>query len=240
LSEDGVSDVPGNQQIPWVLDEAIMFKFGQKTWQIIIKQQVFGPLLVAFGVVSLSSPMHSDEPIILTSRVSIAALLVVGGLVIMLVQVWPRNLPALDENGSDMSIEGLGRLVRQLTQNYNLLRRQTTQGFMITLTLMALGVVAILIGVFGAVFGVTTDTKVISGIAGTITEMIAGSTLLVYRLNFQRLNEVTDRLEESWRILCANGLAASLPPERQADATLSLIEALVRKPTDNAKLETKR
>ena len=70
------------------------------------------------------------------------------------------------------------------------------QGFVITLVLMALGVVVILLGVFGALYGIACDTKVVSVLAGVVTEVISGSTLLVYRLNFNRLNHVSDRLEE--------------------------------------------
>ncbi|MGA2620715.1 MAG: hypothetical protein ABSF26_24080 [Thermoguttaceae bacterium] len=205
-----------------------MFQVKNNTVQLLIKSQMWGPLLVGLGAVSLSTANQSQGAIVLASRVSIASLLVIAGLLVMLIQLWPRNVVPLDEHANDTSIEAFGRLVRQLAQNYNLLRRQTVQGFVITLVLMTLGVVVIIVGVFGAlVAGIASDTKLISALAGAITEVIAGSTLLVYRLNFKRLNDVSDRLEETWRILCAHSLAGSLPPEKQADATLMLISALV-------------
>jgi hypothetical protein len=207
----------------------MVFQIKNSTLQIVIKQQMWGPLLIGAGVILLLIPCDTEARIIMGWRVWIAALLVVGGLVFMFIQAWPRRGGRIDEDANDMSLEGLGRLVRQLAQNYNLLRRQTTQGFIITLALMTLGVLVILLSVFGPMFGLTSDTQVVSAIAGIVTEMIGGTTLAVYKLNFQRLNEVSDRLEESWRILFANSVAATLPPEKRNEATVALIDALIRR-----------
>ena len=193
-----------------------MLQFNNKTVQVLIKSQMWGPLLVGVGVgvICLSTTSQSQGAIVLGSRVLIGSLLVVAGLLIMFIQVWPRRTAPLDEGANETSIEGLGRLVCQLAQNYNLLRRQAMQGFVITLVLMALGVVVILLGVFGALYGIACDTKVVSVLAGVVTEVISGSTLLVYRLNFNRLNHVSDRLEEIWRIFCAQ--ASRLAPAGEA------------------------
>ena len=207
-----------------------MLRFDRRGLQLLIKSQTWGPLLVGAGLVFLSTMARSENPLILWASASLAVILVIGGLLIMFIQLWPRTLEPLDAPDAKASIEGLGRLVRQLTRNYSLLRQQTTQSLLITLILMAIGVIVILVGVFGAMFGFATDTKAIAGVAGTVMEMIGGSVLVVYRLNFKRLNDVTDRLEENWRILSAYTLVGLLPPDKQADATIALIDALVRAP----------
>jgi hypothetical protein len=198
-----------------------VIKFNDRIFELGLKTQAWGPLLVSLGVLLAFARSGS------TFTASLAVGLVAAGLLVMLVVAWPRGTQNVDDGSADGSVEGLSRVVGQLSRNYNVLRRQATQGFLITMTMMTLGVVAILAGVFGSSIGLQTDAKQLATLGGIVVEVISGTTLLVYRLNFKRLNEVSDRLEENWRILSAHTLVAGLPPERQAEATLMLINALV-------------
>jgi hypothetical protein len=204
-----------------------MIKFDKRTLELVLKAQTWGPLLVGGGAACLLR-MNLGGQWAIGSRLALAGTLIVAGVVIMLVQISPKPAStSLAERADDASMEGLGRLNRQLANNYDLLRRQTTQGFTIILILMCLGVVVIFAGVFGATFGVATDVKVVVSLAGTVVEVLASTTLVVYRLNFKRLNETTESLEKNWRILSAYGLVGSLPHDQRAKATIMLIQSLV-------------
>lgn len=73
-----------------------MFKINGTTMQVLIKSQMWGPLLVGVGVAVMCIPAmsQSQDAVILGSRLLIASLLVVSGLLIMFIQVWPRRAGA--------------------------------------------------------------------------------------------------------------------------------------------------
>ena len=96
-------------------------------------------------------------------------------------------------------------------------------------TFMALGLLVILSGSLGELFGLTKEGSNLTTIAGIIMEFISGTSLLIYRINFKRLNETSDKLEGTWRILTAHRLTDSLPEEKKTEATMQLINALIRK-----------
>ncbi|MBI1280993.1 MAG: hypothetical protein GC179_22905 [Anaerolineaceae bacterium] len=133
-----------------------------------------------------------------------------------------------------LPMESLGDLeqaFQQLGKNYDILRGQTIQGFAMSAVFMTLGLVVILIGATGQMFGLTVANANLSTIAGLITEFISASALIIYRLNFQRLNKVSDELNTTWRLLAAFKRSEALSEDRRGNILEDLIRAL-------AKLET--
>ena len=129
---------------------------------------------------------------------------------------------------SDQTLSQPEYTIVQLSKNYELLRRQTTQGFILSGIFMALGFLAILSGSAGSLFGFTKEGSNLTTVAGVIMEFISGTSLLIYRINFKRLNETTDKLDGAWRVLTAHKLTADLPPEKRVEATMELIRALLK------------
>lgn len=125
--------------------------------------------------------------------------------------------------------EQIQQTLRQLTKNYDILRKQTTQGFLLSALFMSLGIVVILSGSVGRLFGFTDSAANLTSISGLIMEFISGTALIIYRINFKRLNATSDRLESTWRTLMAFQLAESLPEEQKSEATLRLISSLIRR-----------
>jgi hypothetical protein len=124
----------------------------------------------------------------------------------------------------------LENAIIQLNKNHELLRRQTTQGFLLACAFMSLGLLVILAGSVGDLFGLTQESNRLAIVAGILTEFISATGLAVYALNFRRLNLTHDRLHESWKILAAFKQAKDLPEDRRSEVLVSLVEALVAVP----------
>ena len=97
-----------------------------------------------------------------------------------------------------------------------------------------LGLIVILVGALGQMFGLTTQTGNLSVVAGVIVEFINATALLVYRQNFQRLNSISDKLNDTWKILTAFKQVKELGDKTHADKVRSdLIFALAKTQIDS-------
>jgi hypothetical protein len=130
------------------------------------------------------------------------------------------------------SFQDADYIISQLSKNYELLRAQTNQGFVLSSVFMLIGLVIIVASLFSPAIGWRTvngqGLKGLGIIAGIVTEFISGTALIVYRDNFARLNKTSDRLDASWRVLAAYKLTESLPADKKSDATISLINVLAQ------------
>lgn len=118
--------------------------------------------------------------------------------------------------------------VRQLSRNYDILRKQATQGFVMAGTFMTLGICVILAGSVGELFGFTKVGSNLTIIAGVVVEAISGLGLYLFRQTFKQLNATSDRLHESWKILMAFKKAEELPDgDKRCELIASLITKLV-------------
>ena len=119
--------------------------------------------------------------------------------------------------------------VSQLSKNYELLRHHTKQGFVISCVFMALGVIVILSGSVGKIFGFASVDSDLTSIAGIITEFISATALWLYRANFKRLGETSDRLDNSLNILVAFRETESLPDYERNKTKVELIRSMMER-----------
>ncbi len=119
----------------------------------------------------------------------------------------------------------------ELSKNYKLHRRQTLFGFYLSAVFMALGMICILGFAFG-LFGVDQDLKQVGLISSILSEFIAGSALLIYKLNFNQLNKTSDSLERSWNILRSYKFIENLPDEYKSKSIMKLVSSLSEKKQD--------
>lgn len=144
-----------------------------------------------------------------------------------------RNFSPFVPSDSDLDIVGssdIEHAVRQLEKNYDILRRQATQGFVLAGTFMALGILVILVGSLGEMFGFTEAASSLTTVAGVIVEAVSGLGLYLFNETFKRLNSTSDRLHHMWRILAAFQKAETLPDEKKSEVIISLINKLVEAP----------
>jgi hypothetical protein len=133
--------------------------------------------------------------------------------------------------------EDLEHALSQLGSNYELQRKQTMQGFIFALVMSGLGLIVILVGALGQMFGLTSQTGNLSVVAGVIVEFINATALLVYRQNFQRLNSISDKLNDTWKILTAFKQVKELSDKTHADKVRSdLIFALAKTQIDSRRI----
>ena len=203
---------------------------------LIMKRQMWGPLLIVIGTFSLfyliTSPRYNSFPQYVVAGVGI--LLVLAGITMMFVQLRGEDMAISAPSSEPDRKADPEYLVVQLGKNYDILRRQTTQGFMMAGVFMALGILVILSGSVGKMFGFAAEGSDLTSVAGIIMEFISGTSLLMYRINFRRLNDTSDRLDATWRILTAHRLSTSLPEDWRANATMKLIDALLASPNQES------
>ena len=147
----------------------------------------------------------------------VSVILVIAGIWMMFYQLKSEDKTLSITTDSDGKAAAPEHAVIQLSKNYEVLRRQTTQGFILAGTFMALGLLVILSGSLGELFGLTKEGSNLTTIAGMIMEFISGTSLFIYRINFKRLNETSDKLESTWRILTAYRLTDDLPEEKKTE-----------------------
>ena len=130
------------------------------------------------------------------------------------------------------STQDIDLAVEQLARNYEAVRAQTTYAFILSAIFMMLGLLVILLGSVRVALGQEGEPSYLVTVSGVITEFISGSALLLYRSNFKRLDVISSRLDNTWRILAAYKLARDLPKSEQKEAILPLLSALAG-PTEN-------
>jgi hypothetical protein len=136
------------------------------------------------------------------------------------------------ESELDLSVgsSDIEHAIRQLGKNYDILRRQATQGFVLAGTFMALGILVILAGSLGEMFGFTKAASNLTTVAGIVVEAVSGLGLYLFKETFKRLNSTSDRLHETWKVLAAFRKAETLPDEKKSDVIISPINKLVEIP----------
>jgi hypothetical protein len=199
------------------------------------KESFWGPFLVLAGIFTLIYPIviiKVDNPVASYTLIAVGIFLLAVGVYFMLRQLsYGAKLSSLEYKPG--SLQDADYIVNQLSKNYELLRAQTNQGFLLSSVFMLVGLIVIIASLFAPSFGWSTvnseGVKGLGVVAGIITEFISGTAIFIYRDNFTRLNKTSDRLDESWRVLAAYKLTEELPEDKKSEATLNLITALTQR-----------
>jgi hypothetical protein len=187
-----------------------------------------GLLLIAASVVIIYiTAFFVRESVISLTLIAVAFFVALGGIALLFRSAIPGGMQdtSLAEGSSDVE-----EAVRQLGKNYDILRRQATQGFLLAGSFMAMGILVILTGSLGEMFGFTKTTSNLTTIAGVVVEVISGLGLYLFKETFKQLNATSDKLHDMWKILAAFKKTEDLPEERKADVVVSLINKLVDMP----------
>jgi TRADD-N domain-containing protein len=188
----------------------------------IITRTTAGPFMIVAGLFLLVLP-GSQTGALQTVKLIISGLLVLGGMLVTYLGVLRDGA---DVKPPPSTTGDLGLAVEQLSRNYEWIRSQTVYAFFLSAAFMALGLFVILLGSARSILGLGEGTNNLTTIAGIFAEFISGTALVLYRSSSVRMNEVSMRLHETWRILAAYRLAKDLPETDQKDALLPLITAL--------------
>jgi hypothetical protein len=158
---------------------------------------------------------------------ALGSILAIWGAVVMARESQARQTEGLPPDAAETGSGVAGYAVSQLNKNNQILRNQTTSGFYVSSVLIILGTLTVLAGAFGSILGFGASAGTLSTVAGVIADFIGATSLVLYRMNFSRLNKTTDNLNYALQIQTAAKLAEGLPPQERASATLLLIRQLM-------------
>jgi len=153
--------------------------------------------------------------------------------IVLLFKESSRSLDTDADLGLSPGSSDIEHTVIQLGKNYDILRKQAIQGFMLAGTFMALGILVILAGSLGEMFGFSKTAGNLTTVAGIIVEVVSGLGLYLFKETFKQLNSTSDRLYEMWKILAAFKKADTLPDDKRSEVVVALINRLVAVPSEN-------
>lgn len=210
--------------------------------QALSREGFWGPFLVLGGIfVFYFASLRIGSDIKVTDYFIIGGgiFLAIAGVLLMF-----RQLAAgtrIGEADSPGEGEDASYVVRQLSRNFEILRAQTNQGFLLSGMFMAVGLLILIGSLFAPSIGLKTGgVSGLGTLAGIVTEFISGTALLLYRLNFARLNQTSDRLDDAWRVLAAYKLTRELPEDKKAEATMQLIASLTKRANTTLNADTRQ
>jgi hypothetical protein len=191
-----------------------------------VSRTTAGPFMMVAGLILLMYP-RSTTGVVQVVTLSLSGILVLGGMLVTYLGVIREGAgvrPPPSTSGD------LGLAVEQLSRNYEWVRSQTMYAFFLSASFMALGLFVILLGSARSVLGLGEGTNNLTTVAGILAEFISATALVLYRSSSVRLNDISTRLHETWRILAAYRLVKDLPETDQKEALLPLITALAGTP----------
>ncbi|MCW5206615.1 hypothetical protein VU08_06770 [Desulfobulbus sp. F5] len=201
----------------------------QDALSIIKRSPGLNLVLIGFTVIFLIANLalkHNTSPQIIYLTFAFSFLVALSGIVLMFGEMRKENL-ALEATSSVATASDLEMAVTQLGKNYDILRQQATQGFMLAAIFMALGVLVILTGAVGDMFGFKKEASNLTTVAGVVVEAISGLGMYLFNRTFQQLNTTSDRLHELWKLLAAFKRAEALPENDRRTVIVDLIKKLV-------------
>jgi len=187
-------------------------------------------VLIGFMAIYTSATLSSfkNSPANLTYLIfAFAFLIALAGVALMFKEL-RAGASTVEVSASSMAeASDLEMAVAQLGKNYDILRQQATQGFILAAVFMALGVLVILTGAVGDMFGFKKEASNLTTVAGVVVEAISGLGMYLFDRTFKQLNATSDRLHELWRLLAAFKRAEGLPEANRAEVIIKLIDKLV-------------
>src|SRR5205085_1132030 len=116
--------------------------------RMLVRRETQGPALIVIGCTLLYfiSSRTSDQPsLIYYGFAVLLGVIVLAGIVMTFYQLRKGEIQVQQEPLPESS-DQLEHAVTQLSKNYELLRRQSTQGFLLAAVFMLLGLIVILSG----------------------------------------------------------------------------------------------
>jgi uncharacterized membrane protein YfcA len=121
---------------------------------------------------------------------------------------------------------GLVHTMNELGKNYNILRRQATQGFFLAAVLGTVGLLAILYIIIFKNLCLSSPTTYFAAISSAIVEAVSALGIIFYKATSNKLMNSSNDLHKMWRMFAAIKETGSLPPRNQINIKIALIAAL--------------
>lgn len=126
-------------------------------------------------------------------------------------------------------IDALGRMMinlEDIKEFYTWSQRQAKASFVLAVVMCALGFILMAVAtILPILFGLSYQVSIIPAIGGAITELIAGTALVVYRSSLQQLSHYHKALHEDERFLSSVNLLGKF---RSAEAQDEMLREIIR------------
>lgn len=196
--------------------------------KLLLRRQNFGVALVVLGVAMIFLPTKSIfsgmSGGFYVAVLALSFVITISGIIAVFLELQKKDLQT-DDTSKELRTD-LNQALNQLSKNYDILRKQTIHGFTIAGIFMALGFLVILVGITGQYLSLQPNMQIITTASGIVVEFISGTALYLYRLNFRRLNQTSDNLLKTWKLLTAFDKANSLSEEKKNETIVDLIKKL--------------
>ncbi len=130
------------------------------------------------------------------------------------------NAIGLENNVNDDILGLMALNLRELKEFYTLTKKQAIRSFSLAVLLCTLGFLLIMVATLIAVLWKENQIAFVTGIGGTIVEIIAGTALFVYRKSLEQLNFYYTSLHDNERFMSLINISSKT---RDKDALYSKI-----------------
>lgn len=111
----------------------------------------------------------------------------------------------------------------EITDYFRISKNQAKSSFWFSVISCIVGLIALLIGIYGIVILKDITVSVISLISGSISELISGTVFWVHNKSALQLNHYYDALHENEKFLSAVNIADKLSPEKKEEVLIEII-----------------
>ncbi|MDE6853268.1 MAG: hypothetical protein K2J67_12445 [Lachnospiraceae bacterium] len=122
----------------------------------------------------------------------------------------------------------------EITKYFKISKEQAKLSFLFTIIYCVIGIVMIGLSIYGFFTMKDTQFGIIGIVGGAITELIAGTVLVIHNKSALQLNYYYDALHENEKTLSAIDLADKLPEDQMVKMYIEIIRAQIKENTKNS------
>lgn len=177
-------------------------------------------ILVTPAFFAVGHWLESDGGALTTASFFLTLSLLWAGFDRLMVRQEPARSPGLSD---DIEV-----VFAQLSSNFEVIRRQATQGYYLAALFFFVGFAALLLSAFGGPLGLNTDVRVVTAVASAVMQFVSGGGVYLYNQSLNHLERTSSAMLDIWRARAALQEArnGNLPPDEEARLVADLIRRM--------------
>lgn len=177
-------------------------------------------ILVTPAFFAMGHWLESDGGALTTASFFLTLSLLWTGFDRLTVRQEPARSPGLSD---DIEV-----VFAQLSSNFDVIRRQATQGYYLAALFFFVGFTALLLSAFGGPLGLNTDVRVVTAVASAVMQFVSGGGVYLYNRSLTHLERTSSAMLDIWRARAAlqEAREGNLPPDEEARLVADLIRRM--------------
>ena len=145
---------------------------------------------------------------------------------IMTKQIKENNANDINEN----TLKLMSLNMAEIREFYSLSKAMAKKSFVLAVTMCVLGFGIILLTIFALFFtDITFMESIVPIIGGSVVEVIAGTSLIVYKKSLEQLNQYYEALHNNERYLSLVNLVDKLTDDKKDETYINIINSQLEK-----------